>query len=265
MSDLDLKNSQNKDSLGLLLKISYDLIQSWPCEQKKKCVIDQLKSYLSALTEKDSFFYAKNLEKKISYSTSLEEFKIFLIPFERELKSLLFKDKFTVSHSDNFVPNEKKTPLCFILDNIRSAHNVGAMIRVAECVGAEKVYLTGYTADVSHPKVVKASMGSEAFVKVFHQKEALFLLNDLKKEGFSILGLETEKGAKDLFSFQVKAEKIAVIVGNERHGVSLDLLAACDDLIKIPVWGSKNSLNVSSALSVAAYELKRKQLSFQPN
>lgn len=241
-----------------IVKISAVLIENWDHAGSKKKLIDDILLFLKELDQKSPFYYLKGLSHKINESMALSDFNICLVPFKRELDRILYGDQFVVSHMDSVKNIKKKTCLYFILDNIRSAYNVGSMLRLAECVGVEEVFLTGYTANLLNPKVKKASMGSETYQRISSFDSASDLIRSLKSKNTFIVALETEKSAIDLYDFSCAKDQLAILVGNERHGISFDLLRLCDAIVKIPVWGLKNSLNVSIALSIASYEIRRK-------
>ena len=150
--------------------------------------------------------------------------------------------------------NEK---FVLIVPNVRSAHNVGAMFRTADGAGVGKIYLCGYSPVPPHPQLDKVSLGAEKTVPFEYCRQAGRLLIKLKKMGDNIVALEQTKTSVDLFDFKPKFP-LALIVGNEKEGVSKTLLKYCDAAVEIPMRGHKNSLNVSVAAGVAMYEIKSK-------
>lgn len=143
-----------------------------------------------------------------------------------------------------------------IIPNIRSGHNVGAMFRTADGAGVDKLYLTGYTPCPPHPQVDKVSLGAEKIVPWKYFKQAGRLLKQLKKEGYNIVALEHTKTSKNIFKWKPKFP-LALVVGNEKTGVTKSLLKYCDEAIEIPMKGKKTSLNVSVAAGVAIYHLSQ--------
>ncbi len=144
--------------------------------------------------------------------------------------------------------------LVLVLPNIRSAHNVGAMLRTADGAGIDKVYITGYSPTPEHPKVLKVSLGAEQFVPWEYRKQTAPLLKKLKAEGFTIVALEQTKNSVTIYEWQPKFP-LALVVGNEKTGVTKNLLKLCDAALEIPMRGKKNSLNVSIAGGVAMYHV----------
>ena len=143
-----------------------------------------------------------------------------------------------------------------ILPNIRSGHNVGAMFRTADGAGVDKLYLTGYTPCPPHTQVDKVSLGAEKWVPWEYVKQPTRLLKELRKKGYNIVALEETPKAKDIFKWKPKFP-LALIVGNEKTGVSKALLKYCDLAVKIPMKGKKNSLNVSVAAGIAMYQCNK--------
>lgn len=147
--------------------------------------------------------------------------------------------------------------LYIVLDNIRSAYNVGSIFRTADGAGVTKVYLCGYTPTPENPKVAKTSLGVEKTVPWEHHRQTLRLLKKLKKQGIRIVALEIAPKSKNLFKYKPKLP-VALIVGNEVRGISKTVLKNSDDIVEIPMQGKKESLNVSVAIGIALYQLKTK-------
>ncbi len=143
-----------------------------------------------------------------------------------------------------------------ILPNIRSAHNVGALLRTADGAGVDKVYITGYSPTPAHPKVAKVSLGAEHFVPWEYVRQPGRLIKKLKADGYQIIALEQTKKSVSIYKYQLSFP-LALILGNEKTGVTKNLLDLCDAALEIPMRGKKNSLNVSIAGGVALYELSK--------
>jgi len=147
-----------------------------------------------------------------------------------------------------------KKEIHVICDNIRSLYNVGSIFRTADALGVKKIWLCGITGTPEQRGMQKVSLGAENSVAWEHGKSAWRVLEKLKKEGFQIVSLELTKASIDVNIFKSK-KKIALIVGNEVDGVSQVLLKRSDAIVHIPMKGIKESLNVSVAFGIAAYEL----------
>lgn len=144
-----------------------------------------------------------------------------------------------------------------VLPNIRSCHNVGAMFRTADVFGFEKLYLVGYTAQPPKPQIDKVSLGAEQWVSWEYAEDLEKLIRELQKDGTKVIALEKSEMSTDIRDFQIrKEENIALVVGNEVTGVAPEIQQLCDGVVHIPMYGKKESLNVSIAAGVAMYILK---------
>jgi 23S rRNA (guanosine2251-2'-O)-methyltransferase len=188
---------------------------------------------------------------------SLRHFIGILVPFERLAQRTLRDDEFLpVTTGDRNSTSKEKLLLVPILENIRSAFNVGAIFRTSECWGVEKVLLTGYSPDPGDEKTAKTAMGTDkavAWERKAHTKDACL---ELKEQGYTIVALETVASAPEFPAFRFP-RKTALLLGNERFGLDPDSLRLADQVCRIPVRGLKNSLNVGIAYGIAAYEFFR--------
>lgn len=145
-----------------------------------------------------------------------------------------------------------------ILENIRSAYNVGAMFRTADGSGVSKLFLVGCTATPVdrfgrlQPEIEKTSLGASKTIGWEYVSVITPVLEQLKQNGFSIVAVEQTKDSIPLKGFVVP-EKVAFIVGNEVAGVSQAALAAADTVVELPMLGSKESLNVSVTAGIILY------------
>lgn len=134
--------------------------------------------------------------------------------------------------------------------------NVGAILRTADGIKAEKVYLSGYTATPEHPKVTKTSLGAEESVPWEHVSDTDAIIKKLKREGYQIVGVELDENAQKVWdvSFEFPA---ALLLGNEISGIPTEQRELCDKIVYLPMLGSKESLNVATTAGITAYELLR--------
>lgn len=143
-----------------------------------------------------------------------------------------------------------------LLDNIRSAWNVGSILRSADGFGFDRVYLCGITPTPDNEAVTKTSLGAEKTLRWSHHKDAVKLATGLKEDGWRVFALEEGKDAEDIHSLSIApGERIVLILGSETTGVDPDLLKLSDGIHSIPMRGHKRSLNVAIAFSVAAFAL----------
>lgn len=143
-----------------------------------------------------------------------------------------------------------------LLDNIRSAWNVGSIFRSADGFGFAHAYLCGITPTPDHESVYKTSLGAEDSVPWSYHKDAVKLARALKKEGWRIFALEEDEGAVEVGRIDDPTPPTALIVGNEVTGVDPELLDLCDRIYWIPMQGQKRSFNVAIAFGIAAYALR---------
>jgi tRNA G18 (ribose-2'-O)-methylase SpoU len=145
-----------------------------------------------------------------------------------------------------------------VLENIRSAYNVGAMFRTADGAGVDKVYLVGYTpAPIDRfgrvqPEIKKTSLGASESIAWEHFLEPANLIERLRAEQVHVAVVEQSPSSIMLQDFAVQ-DNIAYVMGNEVEGVSKEFLAAADTIIEIPMLGEKESLNVSVAAGIILY------------
>lgn len=147
-----------------------------------------------------------------------------------------------------------KKDLFLVLNDIRSAFNVGSIFRTADAFGVSKIYLCGYTPTPEFPKMLKTSLGAENFVKWEKRKSMTALLKKLKKEGVNLVAVEQMSSSKNINDFKPKYP-MALIFGNEVRGLPKDIEGKADQLIEIPMKGKKESLNVAVAAGIALYAL----------
>ena len=155
-----------------------------------------------------------------------------------------------------------------VLDNIRSAHNVGSIFRTAEGVGMSHLYLCGLSPSPKvNSAVAKAALGAENRLDWSEEANAPRLLRQLKADGYHIIVLEALPQAENVFSLNEsllkKNNKIALVAGNEPAGVDPAVIALADQILFIPMAGVKSSLNVSVAFGITAYTLLSKIEAFQ--
>lgn len=149
-----------------------------------------------------------------------------------------------------------------ILPDIRSALNVGAIFRTADAVGIDTIILTGYTPRPTdafervQKDIAKAALGAEKTISWEYKKTLLSLLRSLKKNGYTIIALEQDKKAIDYRKIKVP-KKVAIILGPEVTGLSKKILDECDQIMYIPMYGMKESLNVSVAAGIALFRILR--------
>jgi len=145
------------------------------------------------------------------------------------------------------------------VDNVRSAYNIGAMLRSANAFGLEHLYLCGYSPTPQQSKVLKTSLGAESTLAWSHQPSALTLIQQKKTDGYLILAIEATSSASSLIDYSLPSgtSKVMMVVGNEIFGIDPAIRALSAAILQIPIYGEKKSLNVASSFSIAAFYLSQ--------
>ncbi|HEY9077065.1 MAG TPA: RNA methyltransferase [Anaerolineaceae bacterium] len=148
-------------------------------------------------------------------------------------------------------------PLVVLLDNIRSAWNVGSIFRTADGAGVKQILLVGVTPLPGHAGVCKTGLGAEKAVNWIATRNGVEAAKKLREEGYHMIALEGGERAISIFDFHPPAIKsLALVVGNEVSGVDPGILDLCDEVVYIPMSGIKGSLNVAVAFGIAVYQLR---------
>jgi tRNA G18 (ribose-2'-O)-methylase SpoU len=166
-------------------------------------------------------------------------------------------------HSRNLIADPKPDrpasdhPCAILLDNIRSAWNVGSIFRSADGFGFTHAYLCGITPTPEKDSVKKTALGAENTISWSYHKDAVKQTRELKQTNWHICALEEDPRARNIRAYtdQTKSSRL-LIVGNEITGVDPDLLDLCDEIFYIPMRGEKKSFNVAMAFSIAAYQMQ---------
>ena len=148
-------------------------------------------------------------------------------------------------------------PVTVLLDNVRSMYNVGAFFRTADATSLTKLYLGGITATPPKKEITKTALGADETVPWEHWPDPVKGLNGLRGLGYEIAIIETSMHAVDLFDWKPQFP-VCLVFGHEVEGVTETLAALADTHVRIPMLGTKHSLNVATAGGVVLYELLRK-------
>ena len=153
---------------------------------------------------------------------------------------------------------KKPGGLVLVLDNIRSAHNVGSAFRSADAFGVDKLWLCGISAVPPSPEIHKSALGAEDAVPWEHAADTLEVARRLRAEGYTLIAVEQTVHSVKLGTFRPESgHKYALVFGNEVEGVSQDVVDASDFALEIPQRGTKHSLNVSVSVGVVLWEMVR--------
>ena len=156
----------------------------------------------------------------------------------------------------------EKTPVIAVLENIRSAYNVGSVFRTADAFLLEAIYITGYTCIPPHKEIKKTALGAEESVDWKHFTNATEAIALLKQNGYKVYAVEQAINSISLEKIALASnEKVAFIFGNEVTGVEQTTIEQCDGCIEIPQLGMKHSLNIATAAGVVLWEIVRRRIS----
>ena len=184
--------------------------------------------------------YSTNI-RKISYLCSVKDRKLLNIELGR-LTPQQYRHQRPMSG------------IVLVLDNVRSAHNVGSAFRTADAFGVDRIYLGGICPVPPSPELRKVALGAEEVVPFEHVEDVVALVRRLQAEGYTVAAVEQTVHSVKLDAFQrVPGQKYALVFGNEVDGVQQAVVDACDFSLEIPQRGTKHSLNVSVSVGVVLW------------
>ncbi len=227
---------------------------SLPLRQQHKKAFELLRNYYES-SDMDLLIQYKKIQEWLAlYPCDFNDKKQVSDRIHDHLKeaSMTLKEhnllSFVRTH-DNTETKRSILPISIYLDNIRSAHNVGSMIRTTEAFQLGTLYFSKKTPFIDHKQVQKTSMNTYQWVVCHNHLE----LNALPRP---VIAMETSNQAKSIYSFNFP-KVFTLVLGNEEYGCSDEVLAMADDIVEIPLVGRKNSLNVASAFAILASEIFR--------
>ncbi|MBO4475198.1 MAG: RNA methyltransferase [Bacteroidales bacterium] len=151
--------------------------------------------------------------------------------------------------------------IVLVLDNIRSAHNVGSAFRTADAFKADKIWLCGICATPPSAEIHKSALGAEDSVPWEHRADTLSLVRELQARGYTVICAEQTEHAVELQEFRPQSDRpYALVFGNEVDGVQQEVVDASDGSVVIPQFGTKHSLNVSVSVGVVLWEFAKSKL-----
>lgn len=150
----------------------------------------------------------------------------------------------------------RKNDIYIILDNVLDTYNVGAIFRLADAVAAKKLFLCGYTETPPNSRIKKASINTTEWVDWQHASTAVEAIKSLKLKVKSLKVIAIEQSLKSIPYTEANYEfPIALVVGNETHGVSKEVLEIVDQIVELPLFGINVSLNVMVSLAIVLYKV----------
>ena len=161
--------------------------------------------------------------------------------------------------ADEYVHGRPESGVVLVLDNIRSAHNVGSAFRTADAFGVDKIYLGGICPVPPSPELRKVALGAEEVVPFEHADDVVALVKRLQADGYTVVAVEQTAHSVKLDEWEsasLRPERYALVFGNEVAGVQQEVVDACDLSLEIPQQGTKHSLNVSVSIGVVLWGIR---------
>ena len=149
----------------------------------------------------------------------------------------------------------KRRQIYIICDNILDTYNIGSIFRLADAVAAKKIYLCGATETPPNSRISKSSVGTDKWVPWEHADSAIKAISTLRSHhsDLNVIAIEQHKKAIDYRKADIK-EPVAFVVGHETNGVTKEVLAVCNQIVEIPMFGINRSLNVMVSLAIVLYQ-----------
>ena len=161
--------------------------------------------------------------------------------------------------ADEYRNARPESGVVLVLDNIRSAHNVGSAFRTADAFGVDKIYLGGICPVPPSPELHKVALGAEEVVPFEQVQDVVSLVKRLQADGYQVVAVEQTVNSVKLDTFQREpGQKYALVFGNEVAGVQQEVVDACNFSLEIPQQGTKHSLNVSVSIGVVMWAVVSK-------
>lgn len=148
-----------------------------------------------------------------------------------------------------------KVPLIVVLDNIRSAMNVGSIFRTSDAMAVSRVYLCGISATPPNREITKTAIGATDSVEWQYFESTRLAIDSLKSDGYEIVAIEQTDSSVELMDYKPSKDKVAIVLGNEVNGVDSEILPMLDGAIEIDQFGTKHSLNVSVCGGIVLHHL----------
>lgn len=156
----------------------------------------------------------------------------------------------------------EKLSVTIVLDNIRSAHNVGSIFRTADAMAIRNIVLCGITAKPPHKEISKTAIGATKSVDWHYEEDIMSLVSEAKTNGSLIIGVEQTDQSIPLHQYEINSEQpLMIIVGNEVDGLTEGILPLLDLAIEVPQFGTKHSLNVAVCAGIVLWTIREAQLS----
>lgn len=251
-----------KQVVDTLWRIATQIEQNWAKEKERSKAIKSLSLYLDTLEghiQKDVQKMNRQIKALAPYS-ELENLQKTLMLLERENQIDLRDDQFLISTQDTDEIKDSTTrEVHLILDNLRSSFNVGSLMRTSEALGVTKIHICGYTATPENAKTAKSALGADNWMDWQYWENTHECIEKLKEQGLQTYAFETAANSQNLDEIELQYP-CALVLGNERYGLSTGTLSLVHHLVKIPLRGRKNSLNVGVCGAIGLYHFLKNQV-----
>jgi tRNA G18 (ribose-2'-O)-methylase SpoU len=199
---------------------------------------------------------SRDLAARLAGALERRDLAALIVPLERALDRRV-RDEDFLPATDRAAACAGRMPVRVVADSLRSAFNVGGVFRTGECFGVDEIVLSGYSATPDDPRVARAAMGAERLVAWSRCRGAREAALQLREGGAFVVALESGDDHPEISTLEPRFP-CALLLGNERFGLSPSVLAEADARVRIPTFGAKASLNVVAALAIALHELRRR-------
>ncbi len=159
--------------------------------------------------------------------------------------------------SSDQIDSAERMPIYVLLDNIRSLYNVGSIFRTSDGAFIEKIFLTGFTPYPPRPEIDKTALGATKTIPWEYNKDPLEIIHKLKEQSIKIVSLEHTDSSIPYYDYKDSDYPLCLVIGNEIKGIRDEILKLSDIAVEIPMFGMKQSLNVSVAYGIALFDLVR--------
>lgn len=168
-----------------------------------------------------------------------------------------------LSHTETSF-KKKKFPIILLLDNVTGEANIGSLFRLADAFGIEKMIFGGTKPNLNSNRLKRTARNTHNTVDFDFAEDPEELLQTLKKKSYRIISLEITAKSKPIqdLKFQDDTEKIVLVAGNERHGISAKMLNLCSEAFHIEMFGENSSMNVAQSVGIAFYEITKSMNKF---
>ncbi len=174
-------------------------------------------------------------------------------------RKLNYDEIFSQRPAEEDLKKLKRTPVCAVIENIRSMHNVGSIFRTSDGVRLQELVLCGFTARPPRPEINKTALGATETVPWSYAKSAIDAIKEFRQKGYQIVTVEHTTDSVPYYRAKYDFP-VCLVFGNEVEGVSAEIVSMADMAVEIPMLGVKHSLNVSVAYAVIVYDLLAKYL-----